>query len=88
VMRIRLAKFSPVPSDLHLAHNTLPGDPSEGKVGELRGYVGESAKVERGRENPPCGGDRDASCFTPSRGLSRAVVSDSMLNEARDGFLT
>jgi len=40
VMRIRFAKFSPVPSDPHLAHNTLPGL-TEGKVGELCGRAGE-----------------------------------------------
>lgn len=31
-MRIRFAKFSPVPSDSHLAHIMLPDDPTEAKV--------------------------------------------------------
>lgn len=42
-MRIRFAKFSPIPSDPRLAHIMLLDDSTEAKVGvrELQGYVGE-----------------------------------------------
>lgn len=76
----------------------LPDDPADVKVGvrELQGYVGElrRAKVEEYRNK---GGEirlwkgpehGRASCTPFGEGLSFAVVSDSVLNEARVGFLS
>jgi len=95
-MRICSAKFSPIPSDSRLAHIMLPDDSSETKVAvrELQGYVGELAKVEyQGvkKENLPKKrpGHGHMSCFSSAReNLSFVVVSDSVLNEARVGFLS
>ena len=92
-MRIRFAKFSPISSDPRLTHIMLPDDSTEAKVGvrELQGYVGEMAKKYRGvkKENLPWKGPRHGhtSC-SPSARVYPAVVSDSVLNEPRVGFLS
>lgn len=70
----------------------LPDDSTEAKVGvrELQGYMGEDG-VSGSKEGDSAVegiGTWAHVVFSPDEGLSFAVVSDSVLNEARVGFLS
>lgn len=94
-MRIRFAKFSPIPSDPRLAHIMLPDDSSQSEgwragAARLRGWASEGGVPgsKEGESAVEGIGTWAHVVFSLGEGLSFAVVSDSVLNEARVGFLS
>lgn len=97
VMRIRFAKFSPIPS--RLARIMLPDD-SGANRGEGCGSCKVTWASRRRRSTGGGGGGKEGESavegsgtwahvvFSLGEGPSFAVVSDSVVNEARVGFLS
>lgn len=92
-MRIRFAKFSPISSDPRLTYYAT------GRLNRREGWRAGAARL-RGRNGEGVSGSKEGESavegtgtwahvvFSLSEGLSFAVVSDSVLNEARVGFLS
>lgn len=79
-MRIRFAKFSPVPSDSHLAHIMLPDDPTEAKVESYKITWARRWSIEEESHRKEETGTRTRVVLLPGRrgSLSFAAVSDSV----------